>query len=310
MGKLVTFEQVLAARFRKKEEAEKKLSQKERDELADKSGAVALEAAKREDALFLSSVDPGNPGIKILRGSPRFQFLQAVFDEKLDKYFTTKIQNHMQHSLNERSYWIFPDRPQRAYFVSPAHVCRTHLMAVALAKHVDFRQPDAEGHLPLYFLARYAKDRLVIPSLAAQFNMNANDSGRNPHTHQAYDAPLIRAIKYGNAYAVHGLEHLSPKRIDLNRRGALGLTPLMAAVLHAEDATTRQQAGKASAMEVAKRLWIVRFLAAAMHTDPSLTDPTGSKAADYAMSPRTREALKAGIAKKDAFIQRFMPKAP
>jgi hypothetical protein len=309
MGKVISFEQMLAARFRKQNAEGQALSAKDKNAMADRSGVVVLAAAKQEDARFLSGVDAQNTGIKILRGNPRFQFLQAVFDEKLDRFFVTKIQNHLQDNLNDRWYWTFPDRPGRAYFVSPAHVCRTHLMAVALWKNngVDFKRPDSEGHLPLYFLARYAKDKYVIPALTAHFNLNANDSGRNILTREKFEAPLIRAIKYANTYAVHSLEQLSPHNADLNRRADLGLTPLMLAVLYAEEALNTYARGETPGHDVKKRLWIVRFLAASLSTDHDLTDPTGFKAADYAVSPRTQAALAAGIAKKDAFIRRFMP---
>lgn len=291
---IISYEQMLGARL-KREQATGRAFLKRLATLEDAiPSALVREAARREDTVFISSVDSSNTGMKMLRGHPRHGLLIAVFNDAIKDFWKIRI-SETPGGINERSYWAFPDRPKRAYFTGPVHVCRHFDMAVNLHQNgADFRLPDSEGHLPFYFLSRYAADPHVIPYLVELYGVNANDSGRwqngeFPGSMLAYDPPIFRAIKYGNLNAVKGLNILPRQHIDRNRPGMnAGLPPLVYAVMMAEE-HIEQRSG------LFNRLAIVKNLAECPFVDPQKTDATGWTARDYAVSPIVKQTLEQGL---------------
>ncbi len=171
-------------------------------------------------------------------------------------------------------------------------------MKLGTKNKVDFRIPDSEGHLPLYFIARYALDKDVIPYLCRQFNINARDSGRPCGIGLSpFDAPLFRAIKYSNIHALQGLAspYLHGGALDLDKTNELKLTPLIYAVLLAEEGVQQLQNGEISQTALNRKLWVVRFLASKPEINPAKIDPDGWSADDFARNPKVREALHQGF---------------
>jgi hypothetical protein len=291
---IINFQEVLARRFKREQaEARRRLNRITQAE-QDMPNAVIMEAARREDTVFVSAQDTRLKGMKMLQGHPRHGLLTAVFNDAIQDFYEIRY-GQTTGGINERSFWTFPDRPRRAYFVAPAHVCRSFDTALNLYENgADFRLPDSEGHLPLYFLSQYAEDPLVIPYLARTYHLNGNDSGHwqnaeFPDKAVAYDPPIFRAIKYGNRNAVKGLDILPRHQIDMNLTFTTAeLTPLIYAVMMAE-----QQMEKRSGLF--NRLAIVKHLAASPFVDPNKMDATGWNAADYAVSPIVSKVLKQGL---------------
>lgn len=127
-----------------------------------------------------------------------------------------------------------------------------------------------------------------------------------------WDAPLIRAIKYRNRETMLGLNMLPPHKVDWNIRFQVNrMTPLIYAVLCADEAVKshRQWHDDArtigdmadwpkqdySRYEVAKALWMVKFLASHPAVDPHLPDNTGMNAAGYAYTDSVNNALRTGM---------------
>lgn len=291
---VINFQEVLARRLKREQAEARCLLNRITKAEQDMPAAVIMEAARREDTFFLSAQDTGLKGIKMLRGHPRHGLLSAVFNDDIRSFYEISYEK-TAGKINERSFWTFPDRPKRGYFVTPAHVCRNFDTAVNLYQNgADFRLPDSEGHLPLYFLSRYAQDPLVIPYLAQTYFLNCNDSGHRqnaefPCKPALYDAPIFRAIKYGNRNAVKGLQILPRHQLDMNLHSMPGkVTPLIYAVMMAE-----QQIEKRTG--IFNRLAIVKQLAASPSVDPYKKDATGWDATDYAVSPLVSKILKQGI---------------
>lgn len=128
----------------------------------------------------------------------------------------------------------------------------------------------------------------------------------------AWDPPLVRAIKHRNRETLLGLDLLPRGKVDWNIRfQCTRMTPLIYAVLRADDIVKSHRqwhddAGKIGDMadwpkldysryEVAKALWMVKFLAAHPQVDPALRDSTGMDAAGYAYTDSVQKALQEGL---------------
>lgn len=269
------------------------------------SPQAVMAAARMELAAYFNFVaDPNNRGLKILRNNPHHQVLQAVYNNDLGKLFSTMALAHMK-SLTRRWYWHFPQDFKDVSFVTPAHLVRTHLLAVAVARHnSDFKAQDSEGRTPLYYVSRHGRDPWLIPFMVSTHNVNPYDSGRctndyNLQTAQGepYAEPLLRTIRYVNAPMLKGFMMIAPHQFDLSKpRDNWGQTPLMLAVQEAHDAVMRRNPDEAA--QRARRLWIVRELAGEPSVDIGLKDIAGNTARDYALHPDVRAAFDAGVARR------------
>ncbi|MBU0800719.1 MAG: hypothetical protein KKA05_06910 [Alphaproteobacteria bacterium] len=283
------------------------------------SPQAVLAAARLEMSAYFNFIaDPNNTGLKILRANPLYQVLDAVWNDDLGKFFSTMALAQLKQ-LNRRWYWHFPNDMKDVSFVTPAHLVRTHLLAVAVAKHGgDFSAPDSEGRTPLYYIARHGRDSWLVPLLVSRHNVDPYDSGRCSHDHsledakgEKYEEPLLRAIRYANMHIIDGFLNLAPQSVDMSRpRGTWLQTPLMLAVQEAHDAAMKYPGHGPGRAELQRRLWIVRELAAEPHIDVTLKDIAGNTARDYALLPAVANAYDAGLAerKKNGHLPRILRK--
>lgn len=267
------------------------------------SEAAARAAAERElSAYFNGIVDPANPGLQKLRDDPRWKLLDAVYRDDLGKYMAEMAMNNFP-ALNRRWYWHFPNQPKDVSFLTPAHVVRTHLMAVAIARHnANYNAPDSEGRLPLYYIARHCTDPWVIPFLASAHKVDLRESGRASNDFslqtrkgERYEEPLLRAIRYGNVAAVEGFIRCVPYGLDLNAsRLPLGQTPLMLAVQLANEAAFNYGGRGTGRMDLQNRLTILKALVSETSVNLDTRDAAGNCAHDYADENAVLGAWEAG----------------
>jgi len=268
------------------------------------SEAAVRAAAERElSAYFNGIVNPANPGLQKLRDDPRYRITDAVFRDDLGKYMAEMAMQNFP-SLNQRWYWHFPNEPKDVSFLTPAHAVRTHLMAVAIARHkADFNAPDSEGRLPLYYIARHCVDPWIIPFLVSAHKVDLRDSGRasndfNMQTRKGerYEEPVLRAIRYANPAAIEGFIRAVPYGLDLNAsRAPLGQTPLMLAVQMADEAAFSFSGHGRGRMELQHRLNIVRELVSETSVNLDTKDAAGNTAFDYAHETAVLGAWDAGL---------------
>ena len=280
------------------------------------SEAAVRAAAERElSAYFNGIVDPANPGLQKLRDDPRWKLLDAVYRDDLGKYMAEMALNNFP-ALNRRWYWHFPNEPKDVSFLTPAHTVRTHLMAVAIARHkADFNAPDSEGRLPLYYIARHCVDPWIIPFLASAQKVDLRDSGRasndfNMQTRKGerYEEPVLRAIRHANPWAVEGFIRAVPYGLDLNlSRAPLGQTPLMLAVQMANEAASDFGGHGRGRLELQHRLTIVRELVGETTVNLDIRDPAGNTARDYALEPAVLGAWDAGLIERGKNERRPRP---
>jgi hypothetical protein len=280
------------------------------------SEAAVRAAAERElSAYFNGIVDPANPGLQKLRDDPRWKLLDAVFRDDLGKYMAEMAMQNFP-PLNRRWYWHFPNEPKDVSFLTPAHAVRTHLMAVAISRHkADFKAPDSEGRLPLYYIARYCTDPWIIPFLASAQKVDLRDSGRasndfnmQTRTGQRYEEPVLRAIRYANAAAVEGFIRAVPYGLDLNAsRAPLGQTPLMLAVQMADDAAFAFGGHGRGRLDLQNRLNIIRELVGETSVNLDIKDAAGNTARDYISEPAVLGAWDAGLIERGKNERRPRP---
>lgn len=265
--------------------------------------AARIAAARELSAYFNSIAHPDNPGVKKLRDDPRYKIANAVWNDDLGKYMAEMAMNN-NPPLNRRWYWHFPQQPKNVAFLTPAHVVRTHLMAVAITRHrADFRAPDSEGCLPIYYIARYCTDPWLIPYLASAQKVDLRDSGRasnenNAHTGRGerYEEPILRAIRYANVYAVEGFIRSVHYGLDLNQsRLPHGQTPLMIAVQMANECAENYSGHGQGRQELLNRLNIVRDLVGETSVNLEIRDAAGNRAIDYATEKAVLGSWEAGL---------------
>lgn len=321
---------------------------------------VIADAVYRQDTHFLEGVYDDCVGITKLKGTENYKLLKDV--EKDDVASAAqKLDMVLVGKRQDNNFFKFYGRDQRTYFLNAAHLARSPQMIAALgSRHIDFSQPDSEGRLPIFFIARHAKSRWTIPTLCQIFGASARSSGElpvyiklpdiladdepgdfvtpeldhavegvenlhgkiNAQLDQPYkpvwDAPLIRAIKYRNRETLLGLNMLPKGKVDWNLRFQWNrMTPLIYAVLRADDIVKSHRQWHDDAMkkgdiadwpkldyprwDVAKALWMVKFLAAHPQTDPGLQDNTGTDAKGYAYTDAVQRALAEGVQARQLF---------
>ncbi len=144
------------------------------------SNESITDAVYRQDATFLEGIYDDCIGITKLKGTDAYKFLKNVEKddtpaviERLDAIAPEKRQDN--------SFFKFYGRDQRTYFLNAAHLARSPQMIAALgSRHIDFNQPDSEGRLPIFFIARHARSRWTIPALCQMFGASAQNSGTIP----------------------------------------------------------------------------------------------------------------------------------
>lgn len=138
------------------------------------------DAVYHQDIAFLDTVDDSCIGIIRLRETPTYQLLKDIEKDDLEG-LPEKLKNVSKTFMTDLSFFKFNDRRNRVYFITPAHIASNlqTIMALAALK-ADFKAPDSEGRLPIFFISRHARNRWVIPALCQTFNVNANDSGNLP----------------------------------------------------------------------------------------------------------------------------------
>lgn len=323
-------------------------------------------AVRNKDTLFLNTVDDSCVGLQKIRGNWPYKLLQAIEADDIE-HMPELMERVSGHPLQDLHYFKFRDKPDHTYFLTAAHLVRSQSMLMSLAHmKADFNAPDSGGRLPLYFIARYARSRWMIPLLVKTLGVDPNNSGdmpdagvemlvdQDPHYHEAdgeavltpdaakrlkgmqsldkrldqnldvpykpeYDPPIIQAITHLNLNAARGFAMLGGS-MDMNVRFAPNrMTPLIYAVLKADDAVFKYRewsdnvqaefdSGKVIPYEIrrvdtARYLWLVRFLASQARVDHTIMDTTGAKACDYACSEPVKRALAEGIAARKATHQ-------
>lgn len=323
-------------------------------------------AVRNKDVIFLNTVDDSCVGLQKVRGNWPYKFLQSIEADDIGNM--PQLADRVSgRPLQDLHYFKFRSQPDHTYFLTAAHLVRSQPMLMSLAHmKADFNAPDSEGRLPLYFIARYAKNRWMIPLLVKTLGVDPNNSGeipdarlellvdQDPNYHEPdaeatltpdaarrikgidsldrrvtenldvpykpeYDPPIIQAITHLNLNAVRGFAMLGGS-MDMNIRFAPNrMTPLIYAVLKADDAVFKYRewsdkvqaefdSGKVihyeiSRADTARYLWLVRFLASQARVDHTIMDTTGAKACDYACSDAVKRALAEGIAARKATHQ-------
>ena len=141
---------------------------------------AVMDAVYRKDIMFLDGLFDDCVGISKLKRTDSYRFLKQVEAGNTAEAVTQLIGSNVER-LKDTNFFKFSLRDDRSYFVTPAHVANTPKMVATLGSlGVDFNEPDSEGRLPLFFIARYAKSRWVIPTLCKIFNASANESGQLP----------------------------------------------------------------------------------------------------------------------------------
>lgn len=266
------------------------------------SPRAVMAAARMEMAAYFNYIaDPHNAGLRILKGNPHYKILDAVWRDDIGSIFANMALAGVP-DLTRRWYWHFPGAMKDVSFLSPAHLARSMTMAVMIRKHGgDFSAPDSEGRTPLYYIARYGRDPWLVPYLAQEARVDLRNSGRATCDYNLdqprgtrYEEPFLRAIRYANPAMVRGFTACAAKGLDLSgARDNWGQTPLMLAVQEANGALTGSHAGKA---EQARRLWIVRALAATTEIEYTVKDLAGNCAREYALHPAVEKAFDEGVA--------------
>lgn len=270
------------------------------------SAEAVLTAARLELAAYFNYVaDPNNPGIQTLKKDPRYKILDAVWRDDLGDVMATMAIDNVK-DFRKRWYWHFPGYMKDVSFLTPAHLVRSHVMAVMVTRHGgDFKAKDSEGCTPLYYLSKHVKDPWVILYMVKSQNVDPYDSGRCTNDYNLdtakgtkYEEPFCRAIRFGNVDAVNGFLMLADSQdFDPNRTNGHWLqTPLMLAVQEANDCAMTAQVGDVAAQNrLARYQWIIREMAGEPVVNIAAKDIAGNEAADYALHPDVRKAYDEGI---------------
>ena len=138
------------------------------------------DAVYRQDSMYLDGIYDDCIGIMRLKRQDSYVFLKDIEDDKVSTVVEKLVANRST-LLGGNHFFKFKLRSDRTYFLNPGHVAQTPKMIAALGSfNIDFKEPDSEGRLPFFFIARYAKNRWAVPLLCNVFNASANDSGSLP----------------------------------------------------------------------------------------------------------------------------------
>ncbi len=138
------------------------------------------DAVYRQDTQFMDGIFDDCIGITKLKGTENYKFLKDVEKDDVASVIQ-KLDAMAPEKRQDNSFFKFYGRDQRTYFLNAAHLARSPQMIAAMGtRGVDFNQPDSEGRLPMFFIARHAKSRWVIPALCQIFGVNANNGGGIP----------------------------------------------------------------------------------------------------------------------------------
>ncbi len=163
-----------------------------------------MDAVYRQDTQFLEGVHDDCIGITKLKGTENYKFLKDVEKDDVASVIQ-KLDAIPPQKRQDNNFFKFYDRNQRTYFLNAAHLARSPQMIAALGtRGVDFNQPDSEGRLPLFFIARHAKSRWVIPALCQIFEASARTSGDMP---KHIKLPAILADDESDEFVTLELEH-------------------------------------------------------------------------------------------------------
>lgn len=138
------------------------------------------DAVYRKDTQFLEGVYDDCIGITKLKGTESYKFLKDVEKDDVASVIQ-KLDAMTPEKRQDNNFFKFYGRDQRVYFLNAAHLARSPQMIAALGtRGIDFSQPDSEGRLPAFFIARHAKSRWAIPALCQIFEASARTSGVIP----------------------------------------------------------------------------------------------------------------------------------
>lgn len=139
-----------------------------------------VDAVYRKDAMFLDGIHDDCVGVMKLKRQDSFLFLKQIESGDLE-HVVKQLAGPQADRFKDNNFFKFRLRDSRSYFLTPAHVVRTPQMIAKLgALDIDFNATDSEGRLPLFFIARYATSRWVIPTLCKLYDVNPNKSGDLP----------------------------------------------------------------------------------------------------------------------------------
>lgn len=113
---------------------------------------IALLAAQEKDALFFQGMEDfdDNEGVKALKGSLEFAFMQAVAQDDISRavYLNTASGKRAAKTASTPHFWFERGRHD-VRFTTASHLCRSFDMAVYLHQNgATFKTPDSEGRLP------------------------------------------------------------------------------------------------------------------------------------------------------------------
>ena len=162
------------------------------------------DAVYRQDVQFMDGIYDDCVGITKLKGTENYKFLKDIEKDDVTSAIQ-KLDGIAPDKRQDNSFFKFYNRDQRTYFLNAAHLARSPQMIAALGtRGIDFNQPDSEGRLPIFFIARHAQSRWVIPTLCQIFGANANSSGGIP---KYIKLPAILADDESDEFVTPELEH-------------------------------------------------------------------------------------------------------
>lgn len=141
---------------------------------------AVTDAVYRQDTIFLEGLYDDCIGITKLKNMDSYKLLKDVEKDDVASVIK-KLDALPPEKRQDNSFFKFYGRDRRAYFLNVAHLARSPQMIAALGtRGIDFSQPDSEGRLPIFFIARHAKSRWSIPALCQIFEASARNSGALP----------------------------------------------------------------------------------------------------------------------------------
>lgn len=157
----------------------------------------ALIAANEQDALFFQGMEDFDihDGVKALKGSLEFAFMQAVANNDLSHavYLAAASGNRALKAVSKPHFWYEQGR-RDVRFTTASHLCRSFDMAVYLKQNgATFLVPDSDGLLPQNEWAKKTNDSglFAFGKGVANLSFTAGD--------------VNESLKALNVRALHGL---------------------------------------------------------------------------------------------------------